>query len=39
MATFLEDCDAVTITGTAPGLDGSRIGFGEVTGRIEPARP
>ncbi|MER6992548.1 fumarylacetoacetase [Saccharopolyspora hirsuta] len=35
--TFLEDGDEVTITATAPGADGSRIGFGEVTGRILPA--
>jgi fumarylacetoacetase len=35
--TFLEDGDEVTITATAPGPDGSRIGFGEVTGRITPA--
>ena len=36
--TFLEDGDVVTITATAPGADGSRISFGEVTGRVEPAR-
>ena len=36
--TFLEDGDVVTITATAPGADGSRICFGEVTGRVEPAR-
>nr|WP_221203186.1 fumarylacetoacetase [Modestobacter versicolor] len=36
--TFLEDGDVVTITATAPGTDGSRIGLGEVTGRVEPAR-
>ena len=36
--TFLEDGDEVTITATAPGPNGSRIGFGEVTGRILPAR-
>ncbi|MDA3645628.1 fumarylacetoacetase [Saccharopolyspora indica] len=35
--TFLEDGDEVTITATAPGADGSRIGFGEVTGRVLPA--
>jgi fumarylacetoacetase len=34
--TFLEDGDVVTITATAPGADGSRIAFGEVTGRIDP---
>ncbi|WP_049572547.1 fumarylacetoacetase [Nocardiopsis sp. SBT366] len=36
--TFLEDGDEVTITATAPGPDGTRIDFGEVTGRILPAR-
>jgi fumarylacetoacetase len=36
--TFLEDGDVVTISATAPGTDGGRIGLGEVTGRIEPAR-
>ncbi|GGI99603.1 putative fumarylacetoacetase [Saccharopolyspora subtropica] len=36
--TFLQDGDEVSITATAPGPDGSRIGFGEVTGRILPAR-
>ncbi|MER7082846.1 fumarylacetoacetate hydrolase [Saccharopolyspora kobensis] len=35
--TFLEDGDEVTITATAPGADGTRIGFGEVTGRVLPA--
>ncbi|SDM06849.1 fumarylacetoacetate hydrolase [Geodermatophilus siccatus] len=34
--TFLEDGDVVTITATAPGPDGTRIAFGEVTGRIQP---
>ncbi|WP_199432247.1 fumarylacetoacetase [Qaidamihabitans albus] len=34
---FLEDGDEVTITATAPGRGGERIGFGEVTGRILPA--
>jgi fumarylacetoacetase len=34
---FLEDGDVVTITATAPGPDGGRIAFGEVTGRVEPA--
>ncbi|PRX45188.1 fumarylacetoacetate hydrolase [Prauserella shujinwangii] len=34
---FLEDGDEVTITATAPGPGGERIGFGEVTGRILPA--
>ena len=35
--TFLEDGDEVTISATAPGPDGSLIGFGEVMGRILPA--
>ena len=35
--TFLEDGDVVTITGSAPGPDASRIGLGEVTGTIRPA--
>ncbi|MGW1681335.1 fumarylacetoacetase [Saccharopolyspora sp. NPDC002376] len=35
--TFLEDGDEVAITATAPGANGTRIGFGEVTGRILPA--
>ncbi|MFD9063566.1 fumarylacetoacetase [Kitasatospora purpeofusca] len=34
--TFLEDGDEVTITATAPGPDGTVVGFGEVTGRITP---
>ncbi|GJF27986.1 fumarylacetoacetase [Kitasatospora sp. NE20-6] len=34
--TFLENGDEVTITATAPGPGGTRIGFGEVTGRILP---
>jgi fumarylacetoacetase len=32
--TFLEDGDTVTITATAPGPDGSVIGFGDATGRV-----
>jgi fumarylacetoacetase len=32
--SFLEDEDEVVITATAPGPDGSRIGLGEVRGRI-----
>ncbi|MEU4821520.1 fumarylacetoacetase [Actinomadura sp. NPDC023710] len=36
--TFLEDGDEVSITASAPGPSGARIGFGEVTGRILPAR-
>ncbi|MDE9367817.1 fumarylacetoacetase [Luteipulveratus sp. YIM 133132] len=35
---FLEDGDTVTITGTAPGPHGTRIGLGEVTGTILSAR-
>jgi fumarylacetoacetase len=34
--TFLEDGDEVTITATAPGVDGTRICFGEVTGTVVP---
>jgi fumarylacetoacetase len=34
--TFLLDADEVTITATAPGASGARIGFGEVTGQILP---
>jgi fumarylacetoacetase len=37
--TFLEDGDVVTISATAPGPGGTRIGFGEVTGRVLPANP
>jgi fumarylacetoacetase len=36
--TFLADGDEVTISATAPGANGSRIGFGEVSGTIRPAR-
>ncbi|GAA2089684.1 fumarylacetoacetase [Kitasatospora saccharophila] len=32
--TFLEDGDLVSITATAPGPGGLRVGFGEVTGTI-----
>ena len=32
--TFLEDGDEVVLTATAPGANGSRIGFGEARGRI-----
>jgi fumarylacetoacetase len=35
--TFLEDGDEVVITATAPGPDGTRIGFGEVAGRVTAA--
>jgi fumarylacetoacetase len=34
--TFLEDGDEIVITATAPGRDGTTVGFGEVTGRIAP---
>ncbi|AUG80760.1 fumarylacetoacetase [Kitasatospora sp. MMS16-BH015] len=34
--TFLENEDEVTISATAPGPNGTVIGFGEVTGRIVP---
>ncbi|QYN20965.1 fumarylacetoacetase [Amycolatopsis sp. DSM 110486] len=34
--TFLEDGDEVSISATAPGPAGSRIGFGEVAGRVVP---
>ncbi|MBO2454821.1 fumarylacetoacetase [Actinomadura barringtoniae] len=37
--TFLEDGDTVTIRATAPGLSGSRISLGEVTGTVLPANP
>jgi fumarylacetoacetase len=36
--TFLLDGDEVTISATAPGTGGGRIGFGEVTGKVLPAR-
>jgi fumarylacetoacetase len=35
--TFLEDGDRVTITASAPGPDGCRIGIAEVSGTILPA--
>ncbi|MFC5909821.1 fumarylacetoacetase [Streptacidiphilus monticola] len=35
--SFLEDGDEVVISATAPGPDGTRIGLGEVAGRILPA--
>jgi fumarylacetoacetase len=37
--TFLEDGDEVTLRYSAPGTGGGRITLGEVSGRIEPARP
>jgi fumarylacetoacetase len=36
--TFLEDGDVVTISASAPGPGGTRIGFGEVIGQVLPAR-
>lgn len=36
--TFLEDGDEVVISADAPGANGTRIGFGEVVGRILPAK-
>jgi fumarylacetoacetase len=36
--TFLVDGDEVVITATAPGASGGRVGFGEVRGKILPAR-
>ncbi|MEK9521346.1 fumarylacetoacetase [Streptomyces sp. adm13(2018)] len=35
--TFLEDGDEVVLTAWAPGPDGTRVGLGEVRGRIVPA--
>lgn len=35
--SFLHDHDVVSISATAPAVDGSRIGWGEVSGRILPA--
>jgi fumarylacetoacetase len=35
--SFLEDGDGVTISASAPGLNGSRISFGSVSGRVVPA--
>jgi fumarylacetoacetase len=37
--TFLEDGDEVVLRYTAPGTGGGRIALGEVSGRIQPARP
>ncbi|HEX2706103.1 MAG TPA: fumarylacetoacetate hydrolase family protein, partial [Candidatus Lustribacter sp.] len=36
--TFLEDGDIVTMRAWAPGPDASRVGLGEVSGAIRPAR-
>jgi fumarylacetoacetase len=35
---FLEDGDIVAMTAWAPGPEGTRVGLGEVSGRIRPAR-
>ena len=35
--TFLQDGDSIVISATAPGPDGSVIGFGEVSGVIREA--
>ncbi|OLT27191.1 fumarylacetoacetase [Actinomadura sp. CNU-125] len=35
--TFLMDGDEVVLSATAPAADGSRLGFGEVRGRVHPA--
>jgi fumarylacetoacetase len=35
--SFLEDGDVVSISATAPGAGGVRLGFGSVTGRVLPA--
>src|SRR4051794_1572279 len=34
--TYLEDGDTVVIRGTAPGPDGTRVGFGDCAGRVTP---
>ncbi|WP_425484493.1 fumarylacetoacetase [Haloechinothrix aidingensis] len=34
---YLNDGDEVSISATAPGPDGSRMGLGEVTGRVRPS--
>ncbi|MBA0054012.1 fumarylacetoacetase [Streptomyces sp. AJS327] len=36
---FLEDGDEVTLTAWAPGPEGTRVGLGEVTGRVRGATP
>ncbi|GLW27407.1 fumarylacetoacetase [Actinoplanes regularis] len=35
--SFLEDGDEITISASAPAADGSRLSFGEVTGRVQAA--
>ncbi|MFD0365308.1 fumarylacetoacetase [Nocardia sp. GCM10030253] len=39
LRTFLEDGDEAVITATAPGPAGTRLGLGEVRGRVLPAAP
>ena len=36
--TWLEDGDTVTFTGWAKGANGVKIGFGELAGKVAPAR-
>ena len=36
--TFLEDGDEIVISATAPGPGGTRVGLGEVSGRVRPPR-
>ena len=36
--TFVEDGDEVVLRATAPGPDGTRIGFGEARGRVVPSK-
>ncbi|KRE62361.1 fumarylacetoacetase [Nostocoides sp. Soil756] len=36
--TFLEDGDTVVLRATAPGADGTVVGFGECVGTVRPAR-
>jgi fumarylacetoacetase len=36
--SYLEDWDEVAIGATAPGANGARVSFGEVTGQILPAQ-
>jgi fumarylacetoacetase len=36
--SFLEDGDEVVISATAPGPAGTRVGLGEVRGRVLPSR-
>lgn len=37
--SWIEDGDVVTLRGTATGMSGRRIGFGECSGRVVPAMP